>query len=406
MSNETGLSSFDKLGIGFSSNGGGGGNNPIPAETLTKTQLDDRILEGSLVLGAFYFITGVDVNLYGGTTVLLQATSTNTIGSVGYGLFYTPKYTGTANGVWDNTNPYAIGDTASWGGYVWENLTGNVGFNIGDFELNDGDWDKIAYNTTDYNVWWDEIKYSYTDDWITYRADKFGNVVDGVKFGIDIYGESSIKLMQWGNQSCIKNVIINSYCAFINSMGNIENIVTENNSYIASLTINSNCAFSLINLASGAYIDTLTLKEGCSFYYVTLSKNSYIASISLDVSSTFYNVSVGVNSNISSIATSSNCNINNISVGNSSSLVNFNLDNIDFKFVTICNNSIFSDLGVLTQELTNLTVQDNCTSNIDISAATTIYQLFAKTIFAREYGKPRLSYWNDSDVQVIVDVDN
>jgi hypothetical protein len=383
--------------------GGGGGT-----QTLTKAQLDTAITNSTLTPGAYYFITGVDVALYGGTTVLLQATSTNTIGSAGYGLFFTPKYAGVGNGVWDGSNTYAIGDTAFWGGYVWENLTGNVGFNVDNFDLDGTDWQKIAYNTTDYNVWWDEIKYSYTDDWITYRGDKFGNVVDGVQYGIGNYGYNPIKLMQWGNVACVKNVTHNSYCVFINSKGSIDNVVTENNNYIISLNIGNSSIFSSILLSSNAFIDSLSLLNNSSFYFVTFLKGSFLQGVQIGNSNTFYNIIIGLNSNIQTIATGDNCNINNISLGTSSSFGMFDLsNNIDFTYITLGNNCIFDLLtNSQTDNITKLTIVDNCTLSDGLNGATTIYQSFAKTIFTRQDDTPRLSYYNNSDVQVILPVDN
>jgi hypothetical protein len=397
MSNETGLSSFDKLGIGFSSNGGGGGNNPIPAETLTKAQLDDRITEESLVVGAFYLITGVDVNLYGGTTVLLQATSTNTLGSNGYGLFFTPKYAGVGNGIWDNANTYAIGDTAFWGGYVWENLTGNAGFNTGDFELNDGDWDKIAYNTADYNVAWDIIQYDYTNDWITYRKDKLGNVVDGVQFGIDDFNNSPIKVFMWGgsNTDC---KLTNAYINILNIKGYCNSFTLGKYSYCNSFTLGNSSYCETFTLGNSSYCNSFTLGNGSYCTSFTLGNSSNCTSFTLGNNSYFQNFTLG---------DSSYC--NSFTLGNNSNCTSFTLgDNSSFNTLTLGNNSsiYLSNTGTLPQSIEILTIQDNCSVNVDISAATTIYQTFPKTIFAREDGTPRLSYYNNSDVQVIVDVDN
>jgi hypothetical protein len=72
------------------------------AVTLTKAELDILILSNSLVLGQSYLITNADPTLYGGTSILVQAISTNKLSLAGEGIFYTPKYTTeNSRGIWD-----------------------------------------------------------------------------------------------------------------------------------------------------------------------------------------------------------------------------------------------------------------------------------------------------------------
>jgi hypothetical protein len=86
--------------------------------SLTKAQADAQIAAGTLSPGAFYQISGADnTNTMGqaplyndgkglGTTVVLQATSTNTFSADGYGIFWNPAYDQEAYGygVWTNLN--------------------------------------------------------------------------------------------------------------------------------------------------------------------------------------------------------------------------------------------------------------------------------------------------------------
>jgi hypothetical protein len=82
---------------------GGGG-----ATAITKAELDTLISTDGLTPGAYYIISGVDVPLYGGTTVILQAETTNKLALAGHGIFYNPKYLNsqaTPNngyGIWSN----------------------------------------------------------------------------------------------------------------------------------------------------------------------------------------------------------------------------------------------------------------------------------------------------------------
>lgn len=81
---------MEKLtGVAFNGGGGGGGT---PLITKTKSEIDSLISSNGLVPGQFYKVTGVDVPLYGGTDIIMQAATNNQLALQGHGIFYTPKY--------------------------------------------------------------------------------------------------------------------------------------------------------------------------------------------------------------------------------------------------------------------------------------------------------------------------
>jgi hypothetical protein len=67
---------------------------------VTKAELDVLISASGLTAGATYKISGVDVNLYSGTTIFLQALTPNQLKTNGSGIFYNPKYD--VDSVWSN----------------------------------------------------------------------------------------------------------------------------------------------------------------------------------------------------------------------------------------------------------------------------------------------------------------
>lgn len=93
---------------------------------FTKTEMDSLIATSGLTAGGFYKITGVNTGLYGGTNIILQATSTYALSKSGWGEFYNPKY---------YDNQHNLPNTY----YVWDNtirlqFTGTTGlFNYGDW---------------------------------------------------------------------------------------------------------------------------------------------------------------------------------------------------------------------------------------------------------------------------------
>jgi len=92
---------------------------PSGAEVVTKAQVDTLIGSNSLVPGTTYIISGVDVPLYGGTTVILQAETTNKLALAGHGLFYNPRY---LNSQLTPNNGYGI-----WSNYMTITMSNIVG---------------------------------------------------------------------------------------------------------------------------------------------------------------------------------------------------------------------------------------------------------------------------------------
>jgi hypothetical protein len=118
--------------------------------TVTKSELDTLITNSGLITGANYLITGVNPDLYGGTDIILQATSTNSLSISGKGKFYNPKYDQSiaGYGIWNNLSTWA---TALTSGTFQPNetVTGNNGataqlfsnLDANEFiDLGTGDW--------------------------------------------------------------------------------------------------------------------------------------------------------------------------------------------------------------------------------------------------------------------------
>lgn len=93
------------------------------ATVVTKAEMDALIASNSLVPGSTYIITGVDVPLYGGTTIMLQAETTNKLTLAGHGVFYNPKY---QNSQLTPFNGYGV-----WSNYMYPTLSNIVGDFIG-----------------------------------------------------------------------------------------------------------------------------------------------------------------------------------------------------------------------------------------------------------------------------------
>ena len=108
----------------------------------TKAEIDYLVTNNLLVPGAFYHIMDVDLFLYGGTEIVIQANSHHSFNDTAMGLFYNPRYDQDVSGygIYDNITAYAQGDTAIWGGLV---ITFADGSGMGNTS---------AYNL-EYNIW-------------------------------------------------------------------------------------------------------------------------------------------------------------------------------------------------------------------------------------------------------------
>ena len=80
--------------------------------TVTKSEIDTIITNNALVAGWYYRINGVNTGLYGGTDIILKATSTNQLERRGVGFFYNPKYE--SYNVWDNCDRVNITSTTGF----------------------------------------------------------------------------------------------------------------------------------------------------------------------------------------------------------------------------------------------------------------------------------------------------
>ena len=130
-----------------------------------------------------------------------------------------------------------IGDKAIWGGYVWENLTGNIGTASSLLSLDLTNWVKVAYSTTDYNIATDLIYYDYPEDMIIKRHEIGPNNLvtythaDYNFFNLN-YGlsDNAISVFMWGNPynsgyGLENNSVENSYFECVDFRG--DNILSN-----------------------------------------------------------------------------------------------------------------------------------------------------------------------------------
>lgn len=401
------------------------------AIAITKVQLDTLVSTDGLVPGTTYSISGVDTPLYGGTTIIIKAATTNKLELAGHGVFYNPKYINlqapsNGYGIWQSGNTYAIGDDAIWGGKHWTNKTGAAGSSVDKYTLDSTNWDVIAFNSTDYNVVADVIHYDQEHDMIIRRKDKWDNDVDGnylvfIEFsdpdGNDL--GNPIKDFQWGNgpegfntstyyyRGVFSNYVKDSYLECINFIGDylLFNTLTEFSKMHSNTTdYTSSISNNTLELGSAIYSNTLTEVSsitGNSLHFYSLITQNQIndgANITENVLNSTSSISVNQLSSFANIVRNTLTGQSGIGgniFSNSSSITSSVLSSSIFNFASS---------GTLSGKIIQNVEANYANATFNISAATIIYGNYSKQMFRNSTGTTRLAYYNASDVLTVVNV--
>jgi len=156
---------------------------------------------------------------------------------------------------------YQPGDTIIWGGKAWKNLTGNLGSSVDIFNLNNGDWEAIPYDTINYNQAIDLIQYDLSKNRIVLRADNKQNIHYSLANNNYYY---HIRKFGWGNPGVEQNFIdAGSELECLNNIGYIVGNTLKNFSQISRNTIDSG------SVIEGNYLVTAYMQDN-------ILENSYI----------------------------------------------------------------------------------------------------------------------------------
>jgi hypothetical protein len=403
---------------------GGGG---LSLVEVTREEIGQLVVSASLTPGAFYKITGAASRSFyetneigysgmgneiqdGGTTIILQATTTKTLSKKGIGLFYVPNYEDPNNPtappdynykVWDATHrlvftnlsgrfdhdeavslysngedtqadaylvaniggstltvvydsssstflndsnnfggltitgynsnasasivdyeytsSYTAGDCVIWGGRVWQNTSGHIGYPQGSWpmtqlQLNSADWTKVAFNETHYTIVADLIEYEFEWDNISYR--KGANDVevrcDAVVW-LDYWGYNTMKYVPWGHYLTSNISINNSYLdAFVNY---------PHDSSARGISFKDYGGFNAHYWGHSTDISGISSDFG-----------GHMVSLNLGYNTQIYNITLGQNARLSDIYTYDNDNgydaLNNIVIGDNAKISDNNGDPI------------------------------------------------------------------------------
>jgi len=261
---------------------------------------------------------------------------------------------------------YNVGDKVNWGGRVWENTSGNLGYSQDRYTLNSGDWDLVPYNDTDYNVVLDAITYDINNDYISSRKDINGNEVDATNLDYNNYFvDNPIKLFQWGNGNVFNNKMIDSYLECVNFRGNeLANNTLTQISYVQS------CIFE-----TGSVFSQNILNQGSHLYSCKLSSQS-----------------AGIERNIFTRTTS--IENNDISYYGYISDNNFDYSNIHNNIIT--NNAYFLESKFFETEVSENIFYYNTTFNVNSFSVCAVYNNYFRTSYIGHNTFSDSSYMNNN----------
>ena len=241
-----------------------------------------------------------------------------------------------------HTASYVAGDCAIWGGRVWTNRSGSVGYPTGGwpFEqltLNDEDWTVVPFNETNYTIVADLIEYEFEWDNISYR--KSANNVEvrcDALLMLDYWGYNMIKYFPWGHYQTQNISISNSYLD------------------------------SFVNYPHDAWASEITFKDYGGFnahywgrsteiYNISSDFGGHMVSLNLGYNTEIRNITLGVDARLSDIYTYDNTNatnaLQNIVIGDSAAIDDdwdniYMYDNSYMENLILENNSYISDINL------------------------------------------------------------
>ena len=381
---------------------------------LTYSEAIDLLSGQGVVEGTRYLITGFDVDLYGGTDVLVNGLLNSQFSVNGYGKFYNPNYGSMS--VWNPTiASYSVDTNVIYGGKVWKNLTGSVGeifYNT--FLLDDTNWELQAdYTNTDhYIAVWDQIELGFAegDFCINSRYDSYrNNYVRVGQLDSDLNdrwfwcGVNPISVFGWGNDNINDCDIKDSYFNCLNIIGTttIYGVKMSNYSFMFFTTFKDS-TIEALNFENESGCFSLIL-DNSTFRNCNLDNNSTISG-EFNSNSTIENINFSNNSSLDSLNFYGSS-FNNINLDNSSYINNISASSSYFQNVNMTNESWISNI-----ELTVGGVGSSTIERLDLSNRSYItnVELYNSTMYEIKFdnysymqGNPHIDLYNNSSMTYI-----
>lgn len=241
-----------------------------------------------------------------------------------------------------HTASYVAGDCVIWGGRVWQNRSGSLGYTTGGWsfeqlQLNEEDWTVVPFNETNYTIVADLIEYEFEWDNISYR--KGANNVEvrcDARLMLDTWGYNTMKYFPWGHYQT------------------------------SNISINNTYLDTFVNYPHDAWASEITFKDYGGFnahywgrsteiYNISSDFDGHMVSLNLGWNTTIKNITLGIDARLSDVYTYDNDDnydvLNNIVIGNNAEISDnwddiYMYNNSYMENLILENNSYISDINL------------------------------------------------------------
>ena len=317
--------------------------------------------------------------------------------------------TGSYDG-YDYISSYAVDECVIFGGRVWKNLTGNIGWREGGgywptnvLNLNPEDWEVVPFDEVSYTLQSHTIEYDFEHDNISYRSDGKNEVRCDWSWWDDNYGYNTIGYFPWGHYGVERVSFTNTYLHhFVNFPWQCEarDIKFEHNSLFNATTWGRESYFNRIygavssnfggnNFSTNTDIWDITLgidadfrnirtSEGAEIYEVTIGSNAEFYGVNMYYESEIYDIEIGTNAYFGDSTHYEWTNVYGVELGIDADLYSFTLETYsEIKDISIGVNSYITNFDLAYSSCLKRTTiaTDGHISNFDIGVDSFIRQV-------------------------------
>ena len=228
---------------------------------------------------------------------------------------------------------YIAGNKVIWGGRVWQNINGNLGYEDGEYALDLTEWQLVAYNSTDYNLVADIIEYDYVNNNISYRKDVKHNVEVSSNYWEMDGSINFIRRFPFGHPNIYNVSLENTYTdnlVNIDNTNRIDGLYLKNNSSFGANYWGKQNSFYDINGDTQSRISSLCIGKWATFRRIKIGINSNLGWYSQfyvvgNDGNTITDITMGTNSNIYNLDMYQYSYLDNIIMGDDSDIYNLNM---------------------------------------------------------------------------------
>ena len=226
---------------------------------------------------------------------------------------------------YDYTSSYAPGDCVIFGGRVWQNLSGSIGYREGGnqwptnvLNLNEEDWAVVPFNETNYTLQAHTIEYEFEYDNISYRSDGTNEVRCEWNWIDDSYGYNTIAYFPWGHYGVERVSFTNTYLHhFVNFpwQCSARDIKFGHNSLFNATTWGRQSYFSSMYGAEGADFGSNRFSTGTDIWDITFDIDAEFRNIRTSADTQIYNITIGSNASFYDVNMYFGSEIYNVEIG-------------------------------------------------------------------------------------------